>query len=152
MRTSRRSIGSREEATNPLLADGLEFSGGAADLYGNYKENRWVNYVYAKPTGRHEMSTTFSIGPIPQRAKLRMVARNANTRDMARLSILLNGQAIVSSEVVFTNTGMTERSFDIPAGALKQGVNTLLIRNEEDRGSLGMPPWFMIAEAEIVPD
>ncbi len=144
-------VASRNKRANPLLADGLDFSGGAGDVYGFYKENRWVNYVYAKPTGKHEMSTTFDLKQAPRKGKLRMVGRNADTADMARVSILLNGHAVVDSQVIFTNTGMTEKVLDIPAGVIRQGTNTLLIRNEENQGSMGIPPWFMVAEAEIAP-
>lgn len=145
-------IAAKGKRANGLAADGLDFSGGAGDVYGFYKEDRWVNYVYAKPTGKSEMSTTFQITQLPSSAKLRIVARNADTADMAHVSILLNDQAVVNNEVVFTNKGLTERTFDMPAGALKTGTNTLLIRNEENQGTMGSPPWFMIAEAEIVPD
>ena len=39
----------------------------------------------------------------------------------------------------------------IPAGALKQGMNELAISNIEPAGTLGMPPWFMVSEAEVMP-
>lgn len=146
-------VAEKGKRANPLLADGLDFSGGAGEVFGFNKENRWVNYVYAKPTGKSEMSSTFEVAKLPEKgAKLRMAARNGDTPTPARVSILLNGQAIVSAEVVFTNKGLTERTFDIPEGALKSGANTLLVRNEESLGALGMPPWFMVAEAEIVAD
>lgn len=144
-------LAAKGKRTKSMAADGLDFSGGAGEVYGFYKEERCVNYVYAKPTGKSEMSTTFDVKQLPQNgARLRMVARNADTPAMSHVSILLNGQAIVSSEVVFSNTGFEERTFDIPTGALKPGANTLLVRNEENQGTMGMPPWFSVAEAEIV--
>lgn len=145
-------VASRNKWRNPLVADGLDFSGGAGELFGAYKEDRWVNYVYAKPTGKSEMTATFDVAQVPQKAKLRIIARNGDTPTTARVSILLNGKAIVNSEVVFSNRGLTEKVFEIPVGSLKAGANALLVRNEENAGILGMPPWFMVAEAEIVAD
>lgn len=146
-------VADKGKRANPLLADGLDFSGGAGEVFGFNKENRWVNYVYAKPTAKSEMSATFDVAKLPEKgAKLRMVARNGDTAPLSRVSVMLNGQPIVNSEVIFFNTGFDGRNFDIPAGALKAGANTLLIRNEENQGTIGSPPWFMVAEAEIVPN
>jgi hypothetical protein len=42
-----------------------------------------------------------------------------------------------------------DRSFPIPAGALRSGANTLTIRNLERTETINQPPWAMVDRATI---
>jgi len=146
----RRCIDRKTES--PLFVLGEEFEGGAGSVYGSWQYGRSANYVYAKPTGRDKMSAEFYLGDVPREgATLRLVGRNGDTGKLARVRIAMNDRSLVDSDAVFGSAGFETRTFEIPASALKPGANTLVIANLEEEGVLGMPPWFMVAEAEVTP-
>ena len=137
---------------SPLKAIGDDFEGGAGSIYGYIQYGRAVNYVYAKPTGRDTMSVEFYLEKVPSdRALLRLTARDGDTGRKSRVRISINGETVFESIAPFPHTGFETKLFDVPASMLKVGVNTLTIANLEEEGALGMPPWFMVAEAELVP-
>ena len=140
------------ETESPLIALGEDFEGGAGSVFGYWQYGRTVNYVYARPTGRDQMSVEFYLKSVqPAGATLRLVGRNGDTGKLARVRITLTGWAVVEGETVFGAAGFETKRFDVPASALKEGANKLAIANLEEEGVLGMPPWFMVAEAELVP-
>ncbi|MDO8588813.1 MAG: beta-N-acetylglucosaminidase domain-containing protein [Armatimonadota bacterium] len=145
-----RKLGNRER-NSPLKAAGVDFDGGAAETFGYNLYDRIVNYVYAKSTGRSEMSAPFFLANTPASARLRMVARDGSAARKARIRIELNNTPLVDGETPFSSVDFEQKVFDIPASTLKSGTNLLVIRNLEDTGDLGNLPWFMVAEAEIVP-
>lgn len=136
--------------TSPLRADGLDFDGGAGGDVGRQFYGRIVNLVYAKPTGRDEMHVEFMLDGVPKSAKLRLVARDDGWPAKCRVRISMNGVTVFEGTSQFGGSAWVEKMFDIPPKALKQGSNILSITNIEPQGPLGMPPWFMVAEAEIV--
>ena len=135
---------------SPLKARGDDFEGGAGDVFGYYKMNRAVNYIYAKPTGRDKMAVDFQLAKVPAAgATLRLVGLNGDTGVLAKVRITFNDFTVVDGETVFGAAGFETKTFELPASALKAGRNTLSICNLEEQGALGMPPWFMVSEAEI---
>ncbi len=137
---------------SPLKATGLDFEAGAASVYGRLKKGRLVNYIYAKPTGKHEMRTEFYLRGKPQKgATLRVVGLNDDLGVNGRIQIVLNEYAVHDGPADFSSADFEAREFDVPASALKPDANTLFIRCVEEKGTLGWPPWFIVAEAELIP-
>lgn len=133
-----------------LRADGLDFQGGAVGEVGRQFYGRVVNLVYARPTGRHEMHVDFMLDSVPESgATLRIIARDDGFPGKCRIRIAMNDEVLFEGISTFGGTAFVERTFDVPASALRQGSNLLSINNIEPEGPLGMPPWFMVAEAEI---
>ena len=137
-------------ATSPLRALGDEFDGGAADLFGTNFFGKPVNYVYARNTGRWAMEADFQLSDVPAHgAVLRITARDDDSAKKLRIRILWNGHVVVSGPSPFSYKEFQTREFPIAREWLRRGRNVLRIENGEDRGVLGMPPWFMVSEAEI---
>lgn len=137
---------------SPLKAMGDDFRGGAGVVFGYQQFGRDVNYVYAKPTGKSTMTVEFYLTSAQTGgAALRITGRDGDTGKKSRIRLELNGQAIFESVAPFPHTGFETRLFDVPPSVLREGANTLTITNLEEDGTLGMPPWFMVAEAELLP-
>jgi len=135
-----------------LLMPGDRFSGGGAEVYARTHRGRWVGYVYAAPTGKDTIKAKFLIEDRPPaRAELRLQALNDDSGKAPRISITVNDAAVFEGTSPFNGADFSERKLPIPAGALKQGINVLAISNIEPAGTLGMPPWFMVSEAEVIP-
>lgn len=137
---------------SPLRAMGDDFDGGAGSVYGYVQFSRAVNYVYAQPTGRNVMSVEFYVDKLPaERAVLRLIARDGDTGVKSRIRLSINDTTVFEAIAPFSHTGFETKLFDVPAPALRIGVNRLMITNLAEEGVLGMPPWFMVAEAELIP-
>jgi hypothetical protein len=137
---------------SPLQACGDEFEGGAGAVYGFWKFNHPVNYVYARPTGRDEMRVEFMLEKVPARgAALKLTACNDDIGGKVKVRIALNDTALLEGASPFKKAEFSARTFDVPASALRPGRNVLSIRNIEPSGPLGNPPWFMVTEAQLIP-
>lgn len=134
--------------TGPDIA-GDRFTGGGGEVFGFSYEDRWVNYVYAAPTGKSEMSAAFTLRAPPAAPHLRLLARNDDAGTNPRIQIRINGITIYEGASDF-GLQFSERVYPIPASALQAGENKITIANLQPEGALGMPPWFMVARAEIV--
>lgn len=138
--------------SSPLKATGLDFEGGAASLFGWLKFGYQVNYVYAKQTGKDEMHTELWLETVPKGgARLKLMARNDDLGVNGKVCIRLNDYVIYQGPANFSTTNFETKEFGVPASALKTDGNMLSIQMIENQGTLGMPPWFMVAEAELVP-
>ena len=146
----RRSRNRRRSA--PLIAVGDDFSGGAGKLFGYTKYKRSVNYIYAAPTGHSRMTVEFWLdGRIPSAAAVDLNARNDDAGTHPSLTITLNGAALLRGPSPFRSDRFELRSLPVPAGALRPGANVLEIRSDDPSGVVGMPPWFMVSRAELIP-
>ncbi|MBM3495641.1 MAG: hypothetical protein FJX72_15160 [Armatimonadetes bacterium] len=132
--------------------EGSDFTGGAASLFGAYHHGEGpVNFVYAAPNGaRATMQATFRITAPPTRSVYLYVrGRDDDAPGQCRIAIELNGAAIHSGPSGFPSNAWATRRFAIPGGAVKAGDNSIIIRNTEASGPIGMPPWFMVARAAV---
>lgn len=136
---------------SPLKATGIDFEGGAASQFGWFKEGRQVNYVYAASTGKNEMKTEFYLSSVPAKGiVLKITGKSDDLGTNGTIRIRLNEFSVYEGPASFDKDRFETKSFDVPASALKMGTNTLTITMVEEKGSLGWPPWFMVAEAELV--
>jgi len=144
---------SAAQSPQPLVRlKGAQFAGGAKDRYGQmqYGEGR-VNYVYAKPTGAlSTMQASFALDATPQGPlSVHLCARNNDLGGPCAIAVQLNGQLLFTGPNPFSSDAFEWRAFDVPEGALIAGDNELVISNIEKEGSVGMPPWFMVAHCII---
>lgn len=136
--------------SSPLNAVGIDFEGGAASLFSRIHKGRSVNYVYAKPTQRDSMRTEFYLKNIPENgAVLRILGLTDDHGTNPKIEITLNDHKVHNGPAGFSRNDFECREFSVPMKALKPDVNVLTIRCLEENGVLGMPPWFMVAEAEL---
>ncbi|MDI6827507.1 MAG: beta-N-acetylglucosaminidase domain-containing protein [Armatimonadota bacterium] len=131
---------------------GVDFEGGAASIFGWFKYGRLVNYVYARPTCKDEMHAELLLDTVPSGgASLKVTGRNDDLGVNGKICIKLNNYAVYEGPANFSTTNFETKEFNIPSLALKKGANVLSIQMTENQGTLGMPPWFMVAEVELVP-
>lgn len=146
-------LASRASGASPLIElNGTDLKGGAAELYGSaFSGESNVNYVYARPTGGHStMQATFTLTALPQgEVFLYVKGRDDDGRGHSDVAMDLNGQALFAGPNEFDEKKWQIRKFAIPAGALRQGENTLTISCREPEGGVGMPPWFQVARCAI---
>ncbi|MEW6746956.1 MAG: hypothetical protein AB1486_29825 [Planctomycetota bacterium] len=126
---------------------GAELKGGAKDRFGAAFFGEQVNYVYAQTTGPHaSVQGTFDIGTVPDEPLFLLVrGRDDEAAAPCRIEILLNGSSLFQGASGFANDRWCVRRFTLPPGVLRKSTNELVIRNLEPGGTLGMPPWFMVA-------
>jgi hypothetical protein len=79
-------------------------------------------------------------------------ARDDDAPRQCAIAITLNGKSLFNGTNGFSSKRFETRRFLIPEGTLKTGENTLVIACQEDRGSLGQPPWFQVASCAIAPE
>lgn len=138
-------------ATSPLKASGIDFEGGAASVFGWLKYDKLVNYVYAKSTGRNEMHTSFYLSEQCPKAILRLTARNDDWQTNGTIEIMLDDYQVYAGPANFPSNAFETKEFTLPGSILKVGENLLRIRMTEQQGALGMPPWFMVSDVELIP-
>lgn len=133
---------------------GSEFQGGAKDLFGSTMDGEQVNYVYAQPTGKHaKMQVRFTardISDAPLFAHIK--GRDDDGAEQCAVRIELNGKVLFEGKNEFAANAFKTRKYAIPAGTLTLGENTLVIVNTEEKGTVGMPPWFQVAACVIGPE
>lgn len=141
------------QTESPLKAYGCDFSGGGADLFGYHFYERHVNYVYARSTGRSEMSVPFYLASVPEAgATLRIAARSQGVEGKISVRITLGDLVLLDGQSPFRDDDFETQRFDVPAASLRTGANLLAIENTEEEGPLGHRPNFMVSEAELVPN
>lgn len=136
----------------PLL--GLDFAGGAAELFGSDKFNREVNYVYAAATPNAEMTAKFLMGTVDTTGRyvVSLEARDDDFPSKAHISIQLNDVVLFEGESDFPDGDWETRKFPVAGTALRIGENTLTLRCTDKQGVVGMPPWFMVSRVDVLPE
>ena len=129
----------REPAPPENIDNGVRL-GGAAFIGGREKKNfKWecpprpfVTFVYS-PTAQFPSTTqaTFHLDDAPKAATLEVEA-NGGDKDLApetSIRILVNGQKVFEGPCGFIKRNWSWRKFDVPAGVLKKGANTIRFEN-----------------------
>jgi hypothetical protein len=133
---------------------GTDFDGGARTQFGStHYGQRHVNYVYAQPTGAFAtMAARVTLGAVPEGPLvLHLLACNQDTPGQCAVQIRLNREPLFNGLNPFPAAQFQWQSFPVPAGCLTAGDNELRLTNLEPQGTLGQPPWFMLARAVIGP-
>ena len=141
---------------------GHNFIGGGASRFG-YHLNAYPgripltddgNFVYAAPTGEMARMTAYFELAEPPKGDVEAVMIGLNCAEPRGGDI--PGQVVVNDTVVFDgNTPFAEDKlsesapFTIPAGAFKQGLNKLTVKNVAKEGHVGDRPWFGIHKVRM---
>jgi len=132
---------------------GTDFEGGANEVYGAHHHGMDdVNFIYARPTReRSIMRANFELPQVPKEPMyLYVTACDDDYVSQCEIEIRLNRKLIARGPSGFTDAPVWQtRRFRVPRRALRVGANELLVRSLERKGSLGMPPWFMVAQCVL---
>jgi hypothetical protein len=134
---------------------GTDFKGGANKRFGaerNGKED--VNYVYARPTGEAStMQANFRLARTPDEPMfLHLHALDDDYDSQARVEFKVNDAVVFSGPSEFSGERWISRRYPIPREALRPGEATIAISCIDEKGVVGMPPWFMVALCAIAGD
>ncbi len=139
-------------AAEPLFElPGSSFPGGAQSRFGPSFFGRQVNYVYAQDTGNAALMTaTWRLDSLPTEPLfLSLEGRDDDASNSCRIRISVNGQQVFQGPSGFPGDRWLIRRFELPLDLLRMGANELEISNQEPHGTLGMPPWFMVARVAL---
>ena len=107
--------------------------------------------VWINPKGRENsaMGTAFFLDAVPGRAKLVVDALDDDKPGSTRIRVVVNDRPVFTGANGAKEDSWTPLAYDIPAGTLKKGRNTLGIENME-ASSKPNEKWFMISGAKLV--
>ncbi len=126
------------------------FVGGTGHrVYGNSCEPRRATWAYGRGTAVHTLTTTFELHDPPAEAALILVGQDHDKEGVTDVEVTLNGQVLHSGPNEFGKRGWYEWKIPLPSGILRDGANTLTIRNVEDSEATDAN-WMMLAEARLV--
>jgi hypothetical protein len=141
------------ESPRPAVAvfAGPEFEGGAKDAIGTSFAGQEVNTIYARPTGgRSSMHVKFEAGSLPQSPLfVHLKARDDDAPAASSIAVRLNKTTLFTGPNRFSADTFETQKFPIPNKALLPGQNILTIECLEEKGSVGVPPWFQVAFCAI---
>jgi len=126
------------------------FTGSAGPQAYDYQCPRRIA-VWINPKGRDNpgMGTAFFLDSVPGRAKLVVDALDDDKPGSTRIRIAINDRQVFAGANGAKEDSWTPLSWDIPAGVLKKGRNTLRIENMEESAKPN-EKWFMISGARIL--
>ncbi len=141
-------------SASPALAEwrGSDFLGGGQAHFGSAKYGReHVNYIYAHSTGpAAAMTAVIHLQKAPrQPVFLTIEGMDDDFPSQCRIRLMVNDHELFQGPSGFPDAQWLVRRFPIPEGALHAGSNQVSIVNMEPAGSLGMPPWFMVARCAL---
>jgi hypothetical protein len=131
---------------------GVDFVGGAKAQVGSAFYGRdGVNVVYSRSAGAAAtMTASVVLDRVPEvPVFLSIEAMDDDAPAPCAARIALNGREVVAEPSGFPNARWKIRRFALPSEALTTGTNQLEILNLEPSGTIGSPPWFMVARAAI---
>lgn len=131
---------------------GTDFVGGGGALFNRqYRGEKAVNAVYARPTGEmSRLSAKFTLNDVPAGSMvLQLRACDDDRAGASDVAITINGHVLLNGKNEFPDADFADRQLPIPDDVLRRGDNELSIESTEGQGSAGSPPWFMVAAATI---
>jgi hypothetical protein len=131
-----------------VLIKATEFKGGGLNpYYANYFERYDLNTVYAAPTKEKSVLTAnFSISKIPHYSSIQIDAHgDEDTTQPCNIAILVNDKIIFEGDGAYSKDKWEIKEFPFSSDLLKQGVNSIQIKNVMEKGAAGAAPWLMIS-------
>ena len=135
-----------------VLIKATEFKGGGLNpYYANYFERYDLNAVYASPTKEKSVLTAnFSISEIPHYPSIQIDAHgDEDTTQPCNITILVNDKIIFEGDGAYSKDKWEIKEFPFSSDLLKQGVNSIQIKNVMEKGAPGAAPWLMISKVAI---
>lgn len=134
---------------------GTDFTGGGNQQVGSeFYGVSDLNLVYAQSTkSASRMAASFNLGYTPSHPEfLYLRGRRDATANPLPMKIQLNKVVIFQGDSPFAKDSFDQKSFPIPAGALKVGENTITVENLSLTGRVSDVPWFMVQDCSIAPE
>ena len=145
----------------PLVMLGKEFLGGGSMKYGfgfhaypgRIRVSESGNFLYGRGTHPYDQIIGwFRLAKVPDQPlylTLVGVITPVHSKDSIEGQVSVNGALVFKGNMPFEGRKLTPVEIEAPAHILKQGVNTLEIRNTEPNGVVGNRPWFGIDRIEL---
>ena len=129
-----------------------DFHGGKpAAVYGFKCEKRLATWIYGAKTDVHTLSASFRMKGPPTKAAYDLVlsAQDDDREKKCRIEVLVNNNVVFAGENPFVRFGWSRHTLRIDGSFLKEGTNTVQIKNTEDCNRRMGPPFFMLNYAFI---
>jgi len=129
-----------------------DFHGGKpAAVYGFKCEKRLATWVYGAKTDVHTLSTSFRMKGSPTKTAYDLVlsAQDDDREEKCRIQATVNNNVVFAGENPFVRFGWSRHTLQIDGSFLKEGTNTIQIKNTEDCNRRMGPPFFMLNYAFI---
>lgn len=131
------------------------FQGGFRTADGNYR-GQSATLIYGSRTQYAAATARFEMPPNAAEPQLRLTGLDSEDRSKTQIEMLINDRPFFRGPSPFVNdvpaspiAPWSEQSVPIPGGFLREGQNTLTIRNRAESNNLG-PPFVAIHQATIV--
>lgn len=139
-------------AQQDILLSPYDFGGGAVPLLYSYRcAKRLATFIKGRKTRIAGMSAAFNLKAEQLNGTYELVicGQDDDSPEKCPIQIELNGNTVFQGANTFDRFGWNIRRFTIPAGLLKEGANSLIIRNLSDSGNISGPPFFMLNYAVL---
>jgi hypothetical protein len=132
------------------------FQGGYRNANGAPYRGQSATWVYGARTPYSAMTATFELPTTPREAQIRIVGLDSEGPQRTNVEVLIDDRPVFRGPAPFPDdvpsrpqAPWAERAIDLPAGYLREGSNTITIRNLEDTGNMG-PPFLAIHQVTVV--
>ncbi len=135
------------KAQRDILLSPYDFGGGAAPLFYSYRcAKRLATFIKGKKTRIAAMTASFNLKTEQLNGTYELVicGQDDDSPEKCPILIELNGNTVFQGANTFDRFGWNIRRFSIAAGLLKEGANSLVIRNLSDSGNISGPPFFIL--------
>jgi len=132
-----------------LLKDWAVVGGVGHEVYSNNCEPKRATWIYGKKTKTNKMAASFALDRAPETGVLVIEGQDTDKEGVTKVEIVLNGRSLYKGPNKCRKQGWTEWRIEAPQGVLKNGQNTLMIRNLEDTDSVNAA-WFMVSQAKVM--
>ena len=124
------------------------FTGGTGYKEYGYKcEPRYAVWAYGLGTAYHELSTAFRLSESPAGPAELVVDAQGHTPEV-QIEVLVNGRQVYRGPCGFAAQGWGIRRFAVPAGLLREGRNTVTLRNVTNSVAMAAD-WIMFSSVAL---
>jgi serine/threonine protein kinase len=140
----------------PIRLDDTVWQGGYRYTDGRTYGGRSATWIYGRGTEYSAMQASFELTEAPQcLAELRVEGMDSEGRARTAISVEVNGAEIYNGpnplpddDLPLESGTWATHAFQFDGALLRAGANEVTISNL-DEGTVGLPPFFMLDEAEL---
>jgi len=132
------------------------FQGGYRNANGAPYRGQSATWVYGARTPYSTMTATFELPTTPREAQVRIVGLDSEGPQRTNVEMLIDDRPVFRGPAPFPDdvpsrpqAPWAERTLELPAGYLREGPNTITIRNLEDTANMG-PPFLAVHQVTVV--
>jgi len=129
-----------------------DFGGGKPPMVYSFKcEERLATWIYGAKTDVNTLSAGFRLDGPPTRDSYELIlcAQDDDSEKKCRVRVLVNDNPMFEGENPFVRFGWSHHTFQVEGSLLKEGENSLKIKNIEDCNRRMGPPFFMLNYAVL---